>query len=281
MRSIVGNLGVMGVLLGLAMPVSAEVLLQAGATETKLVTADAYRPMRHQLTAEAGQTVAIKLKLANNNPAIVSRVVVYAAGKRTPLVVNNQASYRVVDPTQKSKISHLIVLTLPDEHDGDHGGVPVTYEIEPLFDYDVEPLFALGTTLETNSLEATEAAEAADVLAAPSTVRYRMTVETATVSQRLLLEAQARQAEQDYEGAIATYTRAISLNPDIADFYAQRGRAYAALGQQVEGASEGYRVQRAIVTDWEIAAQLYEQVGHGNAANALRSQLQQVVGTAD
>ncbi|MEO1509616.1 MAG: tetratricopeptide repeat protein [Cyanobacteria bacterium J06633_23] len=281
MRSIVGNLGVMGVLLGLAMPVSAEVLLQAGATETKLVTADAYRPMRHQLTAEAGQTVAIKLKLANNNPAIVSRVVVYAAGKRTPLVVNNQASYRVVDPTQKSKISHLIVLTLPDEHDGDNGGVPVTYEIEPLFDYDVEPLFALGTTLETNSLEATEAAEAADVLAAPSTVRYRMTVETATVSQRLLLEAQARQAEQDYEGAIATYTRAISLNPDIADFYAQRGRAYAALGQQVEGASEGYRVQRAIVTDWETAAQLYEQVGHGNAANALRSQLQQVVGTAD
>ncbi|MEO1181233.1 MAG: tetratricopeptide repeat protein [Cyanobacteria bacterium J06636_28] len=271
----------MGVLLGLAMPVSAEVLLQAGATETKLVTADAYRPMRHQLTAEAGQTVAIKLKLANNNPAIVSRVVVYAAGKRTPLVVDNQASYRVVDPTQKSKISHLIVLTLPNEDDGDHGGVPVTYEIEPLFDYDVEPLFALGTTLETNSLEATEAAEAADVLAAPSTVRYRMTVETATVSQRLLLEAQARQAEQDYEGAIATYTRAISLNPDIADFYAQRGRAYAALGQQVEGASEGYRVQRAIVTDWETAAQLYEQVGHGNAANALRSQLQQVVGTAD
>ncbi|MEL6765460.1 MAG: tetratricopeptide repeat protein, partial [Cyanobacteria bacterium J06607_6] len=229
MRSIVGNLGVMGVLLGLAMPVSAEVLLQAGATETKLVTADAYRPMRHQLTAEAGQTVAIKLKLANNNPAIVSRVVVYAAGKRTPLVVDNQASYRVVDPTQKSKISHLIVLTLPDEHDGDHGGVPVTYEIEPLFDYDVEPLFALGTNnLESpESPESSESSVAENVLAAPSTVRYRMTVETATVSQRLLLEAQARQAEQDYEGAIATYTRAISLNPDIADFYAQRGRAYA------------------------------------------------------
>lgn len=275
MRSIVGNLGVMGVLLGLAMPVSAEVLLQAGATETKLVTADAYRPMRHQLTADAGQTVAIKLKLANNNSAIVSRVVVYAAGKRTPLVVDNQASYRVVDPTQKSKISHLIVLQLPDEPAGEHGSAPVTYEIEPLFDYDAEPLFALGT----DSLEAAEAAE--DVLAAPSTVRYRMTVETATVSQRLLLEAQARQAEQDYEGAIATYTRAISLNPDIADFYAQRGSAYAALGQQVEGASEGYRVQRVIVTDWETAAQLYEQVGHGNAANALRSQLQQVVGTAD
>lgn len=275
MRSIVGSLGVMGVLLGLAMPVSAEVLLQAGATETKLVTADAYRPMRHRLTAEAGQTVAIKLKLANNNPAIVSRVVVYAAGKRTPLVVDNQASYRVVDPTQKSKISHLIVLTLPDAHAGEQGGVPVTYEIEPLFDYDAEPLFALGT----NNLEAAEEVTVAeDVLAAPSTVRYRMTVETATVSQRLLLEAQARQAEQDYEGAIATYTRAISLNPDIADFYAQRGRAYVALGEQVDGIST---VQQAIVTDWETAAQLYERVGHGNAASALRSQLQQVVETAD
>ena len=275
MRSIVGSLGVMGVLLGLAMPVSAEVLLQAGATETKLVTADAYRPMRHRLTAEAGQTVAIKLKLANNNPAIVSRVVVYAAGKRTPLVVDNQASYRVVDPTQKSKISHLIVLTLPDAHAGEQGGVPVTYEIEPLFDYDAEPLFALGT----NNLEAAEEVTVAeDVLAAPSTVRYRMTVETATVSQRLLLEAQARQAEQDYEGAIATYTRAIRLNPDIADFYAQRGRAYVALGEQVDGIS---RVQQAIVTDWETAAQLYERVGHGNAASALRSQLQQVVETAD
>ena len=275
MRSIVGSLGVMGVLLGLAMPVSAEVLLQAGATETKLVTADAYRPMRHRLTAEAGQTVAIKLKLANNNPAIVSRVVVYAAGKRTPLVVDNQASYRVVDPTQKSKISHLIVLTLPDAHAGEQGGVPVTYEIEPLFDYDAEPLFALGT----NNLEsAEEVTVAEDVLAAPSTVRYRMTVETATVSQRLLLEAQARQAEQDYEGAIATYTRAISLNPDIADFYAQRGRAYVALGEQVDGIST---VQQAIVTDWETAAQLYERVGHGNAASALRSQLQQVVETAD
>ncbi len=275
MRSIVGSLGVMGVLLGLAMPVSAEVLLQAGATETKLVTADAYRPMRHRLTAEAGQTVAIKLKLANNNPAIVSRVVVYAAGKRTPLVVDNQASYRVVDPTQKSKISHLIVLTLPDAHAGEQGGVPVTYEIEPLFDYDAEPLFALGT----NNLEAAEEVTVAeDVLAAPSTVRYRMTVETATVSQRLLLEAQARQAEQDYEGAIATYTRAISLNPDIADFYAQRGRAYVALGEQVDGIST---VQQAIVTDWETAAQLYERVGHNNAASALRSQLQQVVETAD
>ncbi|MEO0735632.1 MAG: tetratricopeptide repeat protein [Cyanobacteria bacterium J06649_12] len=257
------------------MPVSAEVLLQAGATETKLVTADAYRPMRHRLTAEAGQTVAIKLKLANNNPAIVSRVVVYAAGKRTPLVVDNQASYRVVDPTQKSKISHLIVLTLPDAHAGEQGDVPVTYEIEPLFDYDAEPLFALGT----NNLEAAEEVTVAeDVLAAPSTVRYRMTVETATVSQRLLLEAQARQAEQDYEGAIATYTRAISLNPDIADFYAQRGRAYVALGEQVDGIST---VQQAIVTDWETAAQLYERVGHGNAASALRSQLQQVVETAD
>ncbi|MEO0432506.1 MAG: tetratricopeptide repeat protein [Cyanobacteria bacterium J06656_5] len=275
MRSIVGSLGVMGVLLGLAMPVSAEVLLQAGATETKLVTADAYRPMRHRLTAEAGQTVAIKLKLANNNPAIVSRVVVYAAGKRTPLVVDNQASYRVVDPTQKSKISHLIVLTLPDAHAGEQGDVPVTYEIEPLFDYDAEPLFALGT----NNLEAAEEVTVAeDVLAAPSTVRYRMTVETATVSQRLLLEAKARQAEQDYEGAIATYTRAISLNPDIADFYAQRGRAYVALGEQVDGIST---VQQAIVTDWETAAQLYERVGHGNAASALRSQLQQVVETAD
>ena len=275
MRSIVGSLGVMGVLLGLAMPVSAEVLLQAGATETKLVTAAAYRPMRHRLTAEAGQTVAIKLKLANNNPAIVSRVVVYAAGKRTPLVVDNQASYRVVDPTQKSKISHLIVLTLPDAHAGEQGGVPVTYEIEHLFDYDAEPLFALGT----NNLEAAEEVTVAeDVLAAPSTVRYRMTVETATVSQRLLLEAQARQAEQDYEGAIATYTRAISLNPDIADFYAQRGRAYVALGEQVDGIST---VQQAIVTDWETAAQLYERVGHNNAASALRSQLQQVVETAD
>lgn len=268
MRSIVGSLGVLGVIFGLAMPVSAEVLLQAGATETKLVTTEAYRPLRHQLTAEAGQTVAIKLKLANNNPSIVSQVMVYRAGKRTPLVIDNQASYRLVDPTQKSKISHLIVLTLPDaQSDGQAGERgPVTYDIEPLFDYDAEPLFAV--------VDGSEAA-AADDFAMPSTVRYRMTVETATVSQRLLLEAHARQAEEDYEGAIATYTRAINLNPDIADFYAQRGNAYLALGEEETDVSA--TVHRAMVTDWETAAQLYEQVGHGNEANALRFQLMQLV----
>lgn len=262
MRSIVSSLGLMGVLLGLAMPVSAEVLLQAGATETKLVTADAHRSMRHQLTAEAGQTVAIKLKLANNNPGIVSRVAVYELGKSTPFGVTNQVSYRTVDLNQKSQISHLIVLTLP----GDRGSGRVTYEIEPLFDYDQSPQFDIASV---DSVEID-----ADTAGVPSTVRYRMTVETATVSQRLLLDAQARQAEADYQGAIALYSRAINLNPDIADFYAQRGSAYLALGEQEDTSPA---VQQAIVTDWETAAQLYEQVGHGTVANALRVQLSQVV----
>ena len=186
MRSIISSLGVMGVLLGLATPVSAEVLLRAGATETKLVTAEAYRSTRHALTAEAGQTVAIKLKLANNNPGIVSRVAVYVAGKYTPLVVDNQVSYRTVDPTEKSRISHLVVLTLP----GDAIGAEMSYEIEPLFDYDSEPAFAIESEVENES-EITNTS-------VPSTVRYRMTVETATVSQRLLLEAQA---QQDYDAA--------------------------------------------------------------------------------
>lgn len=282
MRSIVSSLGLMGVLLGLAMPVSAEVLLQAGATETKLVTAESHRSMRHQLTAEAGQTVAIKIRLANNNPGIVSRVAVYRAGKYTPLKVENQVSYRTVDPAQKSKISHLIVLTLP----GESGSGEVNYEIEPLFDYDGSPQFnvdpesvahetadretAIAETLDPE----TAGPETATADAMPSTVRYRMTVETATVSQRLLLDAQARQTEQDYEGAIALYSRAINLNPDIADFYAQRGNAYLALAADTDVAGT---VQQAVVTDWETAARLYEQVGHGNAANALRFQLNQLV----
>ncbi|MBE9066438.1 tetratricopeptide repeat protein [Leptolyngbya cf. ectocarpi LEGE 11479] len=268
MRSIVSSLGLMGVLLGLAMPVSAEVLLQAGATETKLVTSESHRSMRHQLTAEAGKTVAIKLRLANNNPGIVSRVAVYQAGKYTPLKVENQVSYRTVDPAQKSKISHLIVLTLP----GESASGEVNYEIEPLFDYDGSPQFEVDR--ETAEHETADRETATAAVNLPSTVRYRMTVATATVSQRLLLDAQARQTEQDYEGAIALYTRAINLNPDIADFYAQRGSAYLALGEQ-EDVSPA--VQQAIVTDWETAAQLYEQVGHGTAANALRSQLSQVV----
>lgn len=274
MRSIVGSLGLMGVLLGLAMPVSAEVLLQAGATETKLVTAESHRSMRHQLTAEAGQTVAIKLRLANNNPGIVSRVAVYRAGKYTPLKVENQVSYRTVDPAQKSKISHLIVLTLP----GESGSGEVNYEIEPLFDYDGSPQFDVERESVAHEIADHETADPDTATAEvnlPSTVRYRMTVETATVSQRLLLDAQARQVEEDYEGAIALYTRAINLNPDIADFYTQRGNAYLALGEQ-EDVSPAV-VQQAIVTDWETAAQLYEQVGHGTAANALRVQLSQVV----
>ena len=89
--------------------------------------------------AEAGQTVAIRLKLANNNPDIVSRIAVYEAGKYTPLQVDSQVSYRVVDPTQKSKIAHLIVLTLPS----DRGSGRLAYEIEPLFDYDGSPQFGL------------------------------------------------------------------------------------------------------------------------------------------
>ena len=185
MRSIVSSLGVMGVLLGLALPVSAEVLLQAGATEAKLVTAESHRSVRHQLMAEAGQTVAIRLKLANNNPDIVSRIAVYEAGKYTPLQVDSQVSYRVVDPTQKSKIAHLIVLTLPS----DRGSGRLAYEIEPLFDYDGSPQFGLDDMAEAGT----------DLM--PSTVRYRMTVETATVSQEMLLEAQGRQAQADYETA--------------------------------------------------------------------------------
>ncbi|NEQ51084.1 MAG: tetratricopeptide repeat protein [Leptolyngbya sp. SIO3F4] len=258
MRSIVSSLGLMGVLLGLAMPVSAEVLLQAGATEAKLVTAESHRPFRHQLMAESGQTIAIRLKLANNNPDIVSRVAVYEAGKHMPLDLESQVSYRIVDPTQKSQISHLIVLTLPS----DRGSGRATYEIEPLFDYDGSPQFGMEAT-----------AESADVVM-PSTVRYRMTVETATVSQKLLLDAQEREVQADYDGAIASYTRAINLNPDIADFYAQRGSAYLALSENPESPSV---VQQAVVTDWETAVQLYEQVGHGTAANTLRSQLSQFV----
>ncbi|MBX2863482.1 MAG: hypothetical protein KTR27_07995 [Leptolyngbyaceae cyanobacterium MAG.088] len=184
MRSIVSGLGVMGVLLGLVMPVSAEVLLQAGATETKLVTAETHRPMRHQLTAIAGETVAIRLKLANNNPGIVSRVVVYSAGKSTPLAVDNQVSYRIVDPAQKSQISHLVVFKLP----GEHTGVEMGYEIEPLFDYDTAPAFRVDSERENIAVDV---AGAMANVAAPSTVRYRMTVETATVSQRLLLDAQS------------------------------------------------------------------------------------------
>ena len=197
MRSIVSSLGVVGVLLGLAMPVSAEVLLQAGATETKLVTAETYRPTRHQLTAEAGQTVVVKIKLANNNPNIISRLAVYQAGKYTPLSVEQQVSYRTVNPQQKSQISHLIVLTLP----GDSG--EMTYEIEPLFDYQSEPLFDIETveagTVENSAAEGVAAS-------VPSTVRYRMTVETATVSQQLLLEAQTQQAQQNPDDEITAHT---------------------------------------------------------------------------
>ncbi|ESA34542.1 hsc-70-interacting protein [Leptolyngbya sp. Heron Island J] len=254
MRSILSGVGVMGVLLGLAMPVSAEVLLQAGATETKLVTAETHRSIRHPLTAEVGQTIAIRLKLANNNPRIVSHVAVYIAGKYTPLVVDNQVSYRTVDPSQKSQISHLVVLTLP----GEQVGTQMSYEIEPLFDYEVESLF----DVEAETVEAV----------IPSTVRYRMTVETATVAQRLLLEAQAQRTRQEYESAISTYTRAINLNPEIADFYAQRGSAYLA---QAETTSDISHIYNAIVADWEMAAQLYEQVGHGYRASALRAQLKQ------
>ena len=258
MRSVISSLGLMGVLLGLAMPVSAEVLLQAGATEAKLATTESHRPLRHQLTAEAGQTIAIRLKLANNNPDIVSRVAVYGEGKYMPLDVDSQVSYRTVDPTQKSQISHLIVLTLPD----DRGSGRATYEIEPLFDYDGLPQFDIEDEPQVSN----------GVM--PSTVRYRMTVETATVSQKLLLEAHECQARADYEGAITSYTRAINLNPEIADFYAQRGTAYLALSEETE---ESPTVQQAVITDWETAVQLYEQVGHGTAANALRSQLNQLV----
>lgn len=264
MRSIVSSLGLMGVLLGLAMPASAEVLLKAGATETKLVTVESHRSLRHRLVAEAGQTVAITLKLANNNPGIVSRVAVYAAGTSTPIVVNNQVNYRIVDPTQKSPISHLIVLTLPGESDSGSAN----YEIEPLFNYNSSPIFEVeGGTEVVNTLDG--------VMDMPSTVRYRMIVETATISQQLLLDAQAQQVAEDYEGAIALYTRAINLNPDIADFYAERGNAYLALGEQMDIADRDTTVQQAMVTDWEMAAQLYEQVGHSHRAHALRHLLKQ------
>ena len=165
------------------------------------------------------------------------------------MVLDNQVSYRTVDPDQRSQISHLVVLTLP----GDRGSGRVTYEIAPLF-----------------NIENVEAVETDGESMAASTVRYRMTVATATVSQRLLLEAQAQQALHDYEGAIATYTRAINLNPDIADFYARRGSVYLA---QAAASSDTVHSHKALVADWETAAQLYEQVGHRQRANALRNRL--------
>lgn len=237
MHRAVGFLSVAGLLLGLAAPAPAALLLQAGVTEASLRpdSAGLANPALHSFTARPGQTVAVRLRLANNNPAISSQLRLYLDGD--PVALDTAAVYRTVESDERSPISHWVVLVLPGE------------QAETLHSYELEPQFHLDQ----------------DAQHIPTTVRYRLTVESATRAQQLLLEAQQHQAQERYDDAIATYSRAIELRPTIADFYAQRGRA-ASLSAPGQAAA-----------DWETAARLYEQVGHVRQAQALRRQLQQLI----
>ena len=75
----------------------------------------------------------------------------------------------------------------------------------------------------------------------------------------------ARSAQGDNEGAIADYTRAIEINPQLANAYANRGVVRNALGDKA-----------GAIVDFQRAAELYQQQGQTQQYQETLNRIQQL-----
>jgi tetratricopeptide (TPR) repeat protein len=114
---------------------------------------------------------------------------------------------------------------------------------------------------------------------------YSLEVRPASEYEVAYSDAEMSIQEQDYEGAIAAYSDAISLAPEDPEAYL--GRADAYFGQaQAELEAEGMfledpsdlspDIRDAIIADFEMAAELYEAEGDSFTAQSLREQIQYI-----
>ncbi len=110
---------------------------------------------------------------------------------------------------------------------------------------------------------------------------YSLQVRTATEYEIAYAQATTHMQAQDYEAAIAAYTRAIGLDANNPEAYLGRADAYfgktqvelEAQGRSLESPNDlDPDVRAAIVQDYEKAAALYAASGDSISAQALREQ---------
>lgn len=77
-------------------------------------------------------------------------------------------------------------------------------------------------------------------------------------SSKLFVRGRQRQSKGDFKGAIRDFTKAIELNPDNVEAYANRGVAREASGD-VQGAKDDYTKSIEIQVRTEISRQLADQ----------------------
>jgi tetratricopeptide (TPR) repeat protein len=103
-------------------------------------------------------------------------------------------------------------------------------------------------------------------------------VRTATEFEVTYAEAEALTLAEDYAEAIATYTRAIEIDPEQSSAYLGRaqallGQMYVEQGDAIEGPEDiPLEVRELVIADFEQAATLFEANGSADWADSLRSQ---------
>lgn len=91
---------------------------------------------------------------------------------------------------------------------------------------------------------------------------YSLAVNPATPYDLAYFRAYETSRNGQFEEAIAAFSEAIAINPNVPMTYLERGDAYYAMGNI-----------DAVVADYTRAAELYEQAGDSEMAESLRQQL--------
>ncbi|HZG39141.1 MAG TPA: tetratricopeptide repeat protein [Nodosilinea sp.] len=107
---------------------------------------------------------------------------------------------------------------------------------------------------------------------------FDLVVRTATEFEVTYAEAEALTLAEDYAEAIATYTRAIEIDPEQSSAYLGRaqallGQMYVEQGDAIEGPEDiPLEVRELVIADFEQAATLFEANGSADWADSLRGQ---------
>lgn len=95
---------------------------------------------------------------------------------------------------------------------------------------------------------------------------YTLNVRVATPYDQAYAQAYDQYQQGQYEQAIASYSRAIAVDPNQPAAYADRADARYAMS--------GESVKTEVIADYQRAADLFQQAGDDSIAQALRSQIE-------